>query len=107
LLLFAARAATDRARMPALRAFCVVGWTAFMPHCEPDAPSCTCREGEAYDWVDDTCMPREELDALNDADRPTCTDEVAHVCGCDGVDYVNRCAAYTAGFEVAHARDCE
>ena len=43
-----------------------------------------------------TCAPMPEM----------CAQDYAPVCGCDGRDYSNECAAHAAGVSAAHAGAC-
>ena len=76
-----------------------------------DGPACTgiltdpgCPDGEYCQFPDGTCgenavgscVPRPEV----------CTLEFAPVCGCDGAEYGNACAAGAAGVSISTMQTC-
>jgi hypothetical protein len=66
------------------------------PHTEP------CPESDYCDFAADgcsgvgVCRPRSS----------SCSSECQPVCGCDGVEYCNACAAQTAGVDVGPSSEC-
>lgn len=89
--------------------------------CVPGSEWCFAPPGDGY-----PCLTDQDCDSESDnsrfCDHPDCGDQgycstraygldecalLQPVCGCDGADYLNPCAAHGAGQSVAHEGTCQ